>query len=331
MAALPDRYTDCPPRGALIDLRDLQPEHLGPLIEEEIEAWNSGLDWDFRMSADLVKRFVQVRALNGFALLEGGVRSATVAGYCYYVAEEGKGLIGDFYIRQSARTLENENRLLEAVLDSMWKTPGMRRVEAQMLMLSGHLNRPMPFPRWCKMFPRGFFESPVRVGALPPREPAGSNILPWIANMSEEAARLIATSYRGHVDSQINDQYRSSAGAHRFLANIVQFPGCGQFFAPASFAARDRSTGSLCGISLASLVAPNVGHITQLCVAPSHQGRGVGYELLRRSLESLASNGCHSASLTATCANQAAVRLYESVGFRSRRDFAAFVWELGSN
>jgi len=330
MAALPDRYADSPPRGALLDLRDLQPEHLAPLLVEEIEAWRSRLDWDFRMSADLVKRFVQVRALNGFALLEGGVRNTAVAGYCYYVAEEGKGLIGDFYVRESARTVENENRLLEAVLESMWRTPGMRRVEAQMLMLSSHLNRPMPFPRWCRMFQRGFFEvNGLTAGTLPAREPAGATILPWAVNMSEEAARLIAISYQGHVDSQINDQYRSPAGAVRFLANIVKFPGCGQFFGPASFAARDRNSGALCGISLASMVAPDVGHITQLCVAPSHQGRGVGYELLRRSLDSLAAHGCRGASLTVTIANQIAIRLYESVGFRDRRDFAAFVWELG--
>jgi ribosomal protein S18 acetylase RimI-like enzyme len=328
MAALPDRYAASPPRGALIDLRDLQPEHLGPLLEEEIEAWKAGLDWDFRASADLVKRFVQVRALNGFALLEGGARTATVTGYCYYVAEEGKGLIGDFYVREGARTVENENRLLEAVLESMFRTPGMRRVEAQLLMLSSHLNRPLPFPRWCRVFPRNFFVSQVRTGALPPCEPAGARILPWTANLSEEAARLIAVSYHGHVDSQINDQYRSSGGALRFLANIVQFPGCGLFFAPASFAARDRATGALCGISLASMVAPDAGHITQLCVAPSHRGRGLGYELLRRSLDALAAQGCRCASLTVTTANQAAIRLYESMGFHSRREFAAFVWEL---
>jgi ribosomal protein S18 acetylase RimI-like enzyme len=85
----------------------------------------------------------------------------------------------------------------------------------------------------------------------------------------------------------------------------------------------------MCGISLASMVSPQVGHITQICVAPSHQGHGVGYELLRRSLDALASNGCRSASLTVTSANKAAIRLYDSLGFRCRRDFAAFVWELG--
>ena len=83
----------------------------------------------------------------------------------------------------------------------------------------------------------------------------------------------------------------------------------------------------MCGVSLASLVAPEVGHITQICVAPSHQGRGIGRELLRRSLTVLAGHGCRSASLTVTSANESALRLYERTGFRTRRDFAAYVWE----
>ena len=328
MAALPDRFQDPVPPGALLDLRDLQPEHLAPLLEEEIEAWRTGLDWDFRASAELVKRFVQSRALNGFALLETGAAGTRVAGYSYYVAEEGKGLIGDFYVRHAARTVANENRLLEAVLTSMWRTPGMRRVEAQMLMLSSHVGRPVPFARWSRMFPRHFLIAPVDARALPPREPPGSTILPWTANLTESAAALIAASYQGHVDSQISDQYRSPSGALRFLSNIVQFPGCGLFFSPGSFAARDRSTGTLCGISLASMVAPDVGHITQLCIAPTHQGRGLGYELMRRSLEGLASHGCRSVSLTVTNDNINAIRLYESLGFRNRRNFGALVWEI---
>lgn len=328
MAALPDGFQGPEPQGAVLDLRDLQPEHLAPLLEEEIEAWRTGLDWDFRASAELVKRFVQSRALNGFALLESGAGGTRVAGYSYYVAEEGKGLIGDFYVRHAARTVANENRLLETVLSSMWRTPGMRRVEAQMLMLSSHAGRPVPFARWSRMFPRHFLIAPVESGALPPRESAGSTILPWTANLQEFAAGLISASYRGHVDSQINDQYRSPAGALRFLSNIVQFPGCGLFFSPGSFAARDRSTGTLCGICLASMVAPDVGHITQLCIAPTHRGRGLGYELLRRSLEGLASQGCRSVSLTVTNDNLNAIRLYESVGFRNRRNFGAFVWEI---
>ncbi len=326
MAALPERYAE-PPRVSLIDLRDLQPEHLLPLLDEEIQSWRRGLDWDFHASADLVRRFLQVRGLNGFALLEGTGHDTRVGGYSYYVVEEGKGLIGDFYVRDALRTPENEHRLLEAVLDSMWKTP-VRRVEAQLMMLGSYANRSAPFSRWFRQYPRQFLQASLAPGGGDSREPFRVSIVPWTNQMAEDAARLIASSYQGHVDSLINDQYRSVGGALRFLVNIVQFPGCGLFFAPASFAARDSRGGGLCGISLASMVAPDVGHITQICVAPSHRGQRLGYELMRRSMQALASHGCRSVTLTVTTANTSAVRLYENMGFRLRRDFAAFVWEL---
>lgn len=116
-------------------------------------------------------------------------------------------------------------------------------------------------------------------------------------------------------------------GARRFLYNIVQYPGCGAFYRLASYAAFEAVSGQLCGISLASLVAPNCGHITQICVVPSVRGTGIGYELLRQSLTTLRDAGCVSASLTVTAANEDAVLLYERVGFRTIRRFSAFVWE----
>ena len=59
----------------------------------------------------------------------------------------------------------------------------------------------------------------------------------WNDQNHEAAAHLIAAAYENHIDSRINDQYRSVMGARRFLFNIVQFPGCGVFFRPASFTA----------------------------------------------------------------------------------------------
>ena len=79
--------------------------------------------------------------------------------------------------------------------------------------------------------------------------------------------------------------------------------------------------------SLSSLVAPEAGHITQICVAASHRGMGIGYELLRQSLLGLHKAGCRSATLTVTDANREAVGLYERVGFETIRRFRAFVWE----
>ncbi|MCU1337642.1 MAG: GCN5-related N-acetyltransferase [Bryobacterales bacterium] len=319
MAALFDQY-----HTPLVDLRDVTSAYLEPLLQEETEEWRTELDWDYRPSADLVRRFVDMRALTGFTLT--GAKEA--AGYGYYVCEEGKGLIGGLYIGRRHRTLENENTLLTAILDAMWRIPGTRRVEVQLMMLSSPLSRSMPYPRWVRAFPRKFFEASLEaIRSLPPREPKVA-IAPWSENRQEDAARLIAASYAGHVDSHINDQYRSASGARRFLTNIVQYPGCGTFFAPASCVAVPASGRGLYGVCLTSLVARDVGHITQVCVAPAFRGTGLGYELLRRSLLALADRGCRTVSLTVTTSNASAIELYERMGFVNRRDFAAYVWEI---
>ncbi len=321
MAALADQHNR-PREWQLLELRRVSVEQLGPVLEEEIAAWKRELDWDFRASADLVRRFVQMQALSGFALVRGG----RVVGYSYYVCEEGKGLIGDVCVMRAQRGVELENALLEASLNAMFGMLGIRRVEAQIMMISLPLDRAVPAPNWFRRYPRYFMQVPLGAAVrLPERTVSGIAMLPWSELRQEETARLIAAAYQGHVDSQINDQYRSIAGARRFLTNIVQYPGCGTFFGPASWAAV--RGGELLGISLASLVSSQVGHITQVCVAPSARGTGLGYELVRQSLMSLAANGCASVSLTVTASNDTAVALYQRMGFSRRRNFAAYVWE----
>ncbi len=98
-------------------------------------------------------------------------------------------------------------------------------------------------------------------------------------------------------------------------------------FPPASYVAVEPHAGRLAGICLSSLVADDIGHITQVCASNAARGRGIGYELLRRSLESLARNNCRRASLTVTAANTQAIAVYERMGFIKRRDFSAYVWD----
>jgi ribosomal protein S18 acetylase RimI-like enzyme len=60
----------------------------------------------------------------------------------------------------------------------------------------------------------------------------------------------------------------------RFLNNIVRFPGCGTFDPRASFVVFQRRTRTLIGLILCSLVRPDVGHITQVCVLPEYRSAG---------------------------------------------------------
>ena len=68
--------------------------------------------------------------------------------------------------------------LLDAVLDAMWKTPGMRRMEAQLMMLGAPLE---PSHAVCALvsqfYPRRFLEAPLLLSPPLPRGHPGVNIL----------------------------------------------------------------------------------------------------------------------------------------------------------
>jgi ribosomal protein S18 acetylase RimI-like enzyme len=306
----------------LCDLRNLRAPGLNELLAEESAFWRDALSWDFENSASLVRKFVEIRALNGYALICEG----RVVGYTYFVFEEHKGLVGDLYVRRQHRNAANELRLLDAVLQDLRCSPQVRRIESQLMTFGGPIPQDEPYLR---SFPRDFLsvrlplEFPLKPRAVPPR----ISILPWQEHYQDGASLLISTAYRGHVDSAINDQYRSIGGARKFLFNIIQYPGCGNFFQAASLIAFDSDRGVLAGICLASLVAEESGHITQICVAKEWQGRGLGYELLRQSLELLRQRAVTKVSLTVTSENQQALGLYERMGFRKTRHFSAYVWE----
>jgi ribosomal protein S18 acetylase RimI-like enzyme len=308
----PERYRE------MVDLRSLSARDLESLLEEECHAWRNELEWDFEKSADLVRRFVDMSALSGSALVEDG----QIAGYMYYVLEEDKGLIGDLYVREELRTAERENLLIASALEAVMDCPAVTRIESQLMMLRYNPARPVPRADCLSVFERNFLRIDLKGNVRRPMY-----VEKWSDHYHDAAAQLIAAAYAGHIDGRINDQYRTSAGARRFLHNIVQYPGCGAFYRPASLAAFEGVSGRLCGISLASLVTPETGHLTQICVSPSVRGTGIGHELLRQSLTTLREMGCTSASLTVTAANEDAVALYERVGFETIRRFPAFVWE----
>src|SRR3974390_1943965 len=198
-----------PAQPEIVDLRRLSITDLEPLLREESAAWREELDWGFEKSAGLVRRFVDLRALNGSALLEGN----QVTGYVYYVLEENKGLIGDLYVSRALRTREREDWLLRAALDPIITSSPNERVECQLMMLGpGHEQRP-PYPEYVTTFERNFMRLNLKKAALGEghlRRPMF--VERWSDQYQDAAAHLIAAAYEGHIDSQINDQYRSVEG-----------------------------------------------------------------------------------------------------------------------
>jgi ribosomal protein S18 acetylase RimI-like enzyme len=309
----------------IVELRHISAHELDPLLLEETVEWRRELDWDFGRSADLVRQFTEMRALLGYALLDRG----EVAGYGYSVLEEHKGLIGDIYVRPPWRDGANDARLLRAIFDGLVASRGLRRIESQLMLVNPSVGQALQRERPVRLQERILMSLDT---AAPPCLPAAAGLRrfhfePWSEQHYEAASGVIALAYADHIDSQVNDQYRTVAGARRFLYNIVQFPGCGTFFRQGSFAAFDPRTNSIGGIVLTSFVADQVGHITQLCVNPQMQGKGLGYELLREAVNALRIYGARRVSLTVTASNAAAVRLYQRCGFREVRRFLSCVWD----
>ncbi len=310
----------------LVSLRHLRGRDLEELLSEETAFWRNHLRWDFSASATLVSRYLDMHALSGFALWA----DRRIQGYCYYVVDDLRGLIGDLFVSETLATPGAESQLLSAALRELFGLGFIRRVESQLMIVRHEpdperLSQSLGINR-ARSFRRLFMLA--RNPRLPDRESGhpGVELVPWTDARQDQTARLLAAAYEQHVDSRINDQYRSVAGARRFVSNIVLYPGCGQFFERGSFAALDDRDGSLIGVSLASIVGPGSGHVTQLCVSPFHQGRGIGRQLLVATVEALVTHGCREISLTVTEENRSAVRLYQQLGFGILREFDANVW-----
>jgi ribosomal protein S18 acetylase RimI-like enzyme len=310
----------------VLDLRRVTSLSLGPVLEDQKQFWWTELGWDFTPSMTAIVSLVDQHDLAGFALRYEGL----VVGYCYLILEDRKGIIGDLHLLQSHRTVDNENLLLEAALVELMRMPGVRRVEAQLLSLTMPFQRVYPRAEYNQNFQREVLEMDVPASW---REIAVDNvgyearILPWHERMLDDAGSLMARAYAGHIDSRINDQYRNAAVAKRFLQTIIEHPGCGTFASHASYVAYGNDSKRMEGMSLASLVGPGAGHITQICVSPEARGQRLGYRLLMSSLASLRRAGCGRASLSVTSSNREAIRLYSRVGFTRKRTFTAAIWE----
>ncbi len=311
----------------ILDLRHFSSVDLRPLLDDETQVWSRLLSWDYASSADMILRYVDSKILPGYAAVDRG----RLFGYSFFVYEGSKGVIGDLFVANGSRlpdSREVEIRLLRHVIETLQQSPGIHRVEAQLLVHeAGALAQPFVdqgFRRHPRLFMTQSLVQPVR--------PAPSifpdfEVRKWSDNDYQPAAAVITAAYHGHVDSQINDQYRTLSGSLRFLNNIVRFPGCGMFDPDASLVVTNRATRQMVGLILCSRVRHDVGHVTQVCILPEYRSRGIGEGLLASTASILKRRGFSMLSLTVTEANSRAVELYERLGYEKKRVFDAFVWE----
>jgi ribosomal protein S18 acetylase RimI-like enzyme len=316
----------------ILDIRHFSGRQLRPLLEHEAVAWEKRLKWDYKSATELLLQYLDSRILPGFVALDRG----RICGFTFCVYEGQKAVVGDAYAIPAfgSAPLDITETLLTHLFELLLNTPNISRIESQLLLYDEGtttcLFAKYGFSTYTRLFMecdlRPFTNDKVQRKSLQAVTfPPGVRVVPWLASVYQTAAELIYESYLGHIDSEINDQYRSLHGSLRFLHNIVRFPGCGIFDESASWLLRDASNGRLVGMALCSRVAPRVAHITQLCVAPAFRGMGLARSLLRHTMMYLTDAGFQTITLTVTERNDSAVRLYKDLFFDARLRFDAMM------
>lgn len=314
----------------VLDLRHFSAGNLRPLLDAESRVWSERLHWDYRGSADLLLQYLDSRVLPGYVAVENG----RVIGYVFCVYEGHKAVIGDvFAVDGTSSAEERRDELLRRLLEMLQNSPGVTRVESQLLLHPHGSHRRVFEEAGFEIHERIFMEWPLQPNPVANLNPQGEFVMSglevrkWADADFASAARLIAASYEGHQDSHINEQYRTAHGSHRFLHNIVRFPGCGYFDAESSRSLLLRSSQELVGLLLCSRVREDVGHVTQICIVPEYRGNGLATLLMRECANNLSKRKFAELTLTVTASNSNAVALYEHLGFRATHHFDAMVWD----
>lgn len=315
----------------VLDLRHFSAGNLRPLLEAESRVWSDRLHWDYRGSAALLLQYLDSRVLPGYVAVDNG----RVMGYIFCVYEGHKAVIGDvFALGTDEDAAEVRDRLLRHLLEMLQNSPGITRIESQLLLHPhGSHNRAF-LDAGFGVHERIFMEWPLLPGTFAQGE-ADDNWKPqadlgmrrWAEGDFAAASRLIARAYADHQDSYINEQYRTAQGSHRFLHNIVRFPGCGYFDSDSSRSVSVHGSPDLAGLLLCSRVREDAGHVTQICVAPEHRRKGLAKALMLECARNLARRNFCLLTLTVTASNTTAVTLYERLGFRGTHRFDAMVWD----
>ena len=313
----------------ILDLRHFASSDLRILVDEEIAVWRNILHWDYRSSADMVLRYADSRTLPGFAAIERG----RVHGYCFFVYEGAKGVIGDLYVEDSESTRNRrhslEIELLRHSISTLQQSPGIHRVEAQLLIHpTGHLAAPF-LKEGFRCYRRIFLTLPIDhdYSAASRSLPPDIEIHRWTESDYQPAAHIITAAYRNHVDSDVNDQYRTIAGSLRFLNNIVRFPG---------FRTRSRPLRSppyMCppepasGLCYAPGFGMTWGTFPSSARCPNIVAWASASTFSVTATRTSRRAGSRELSLTVTEENARALALYRRLGFQHLHTFDGFVWE----
>jgi ribosomal protein S18 acetylase RimI-like enzyme len=300
-------------------LHDVSLKEIRPLLEEEKAHWGGELLWDYSEVSSAVASGVERCALTGQVMHDG----PRAVAYCYYMLESGRAIVGSLFATESLRDRGLEEELLDSVLAEAQAQPGNDRVECQTLFSTA--------PGANGRFARAGFQSRKRHYIVRdlwrPLRPVPAHAFRLRGLRRDDlpaAAEIVYRSHYGSVDAALNLTYATPALCRGFVDTLVLRSGCGSFDGEASLLA-EGPRGPV-GVVLASRLSPTNGHVCQVSVVPEAQCQGLGTVLMIAALQAFRTQGLQTASLSVTVENVRARRLYDALGFRLRKEFAAHAW-----
>jgi hypothetical protein len=140
----------------ILDLRHFSARQLRPLLEAESRLWEQRLRWNYQSSTELLLQYLDSRILPGFVALDRG----RICGFTFCVYESQKAVVGDAFAvaNDPAQMLQITQSLLQQLLQLLQHSPGIQRVESQLLLYdAGSIDEPFLAAGFA-MYPRLFME-----------------------------------------------------------------------------------------------------------------------------------------------------------------------------
>jgi hypothetical protein len=183
----------------ILDLRHFSASNLKPVLEAESVVWNQRLRWDFHASANLLLQYLDSRLLPGYVAIENG----RICGYVFCVYESEKALVGDVFAVPSADhpelTADVERRLLEHMIELLQHSPGVERIESQLLLRPHGTHTDTLRNAGFEIYERLFMELELGSANLDEGPPAGRmselELRSWKDSDFSAAGHLIAHAY----------------------------------------------------------------------------------------------------------------------------------------
>ncbi len=147
--------------------------------------------------------------------------------------------------------------------------------------------------------------------------PPGYRLIAWNDNLVAAHAETKYHSFRNEIDACVFPCLSTPEGCLQLMTEIAQRD---EFLPEATWLVEyDTGTGrrEMCGMIQGMTASVRYGSIQNVGVTPYHRNRGIAQALVKAACLGFAAAELPKAYLEVTMQNTAAVKLYESLGFRT--------------